>query len=62
MVVDVIFEKDNVRFEIPNLYATYGGGIFEGKIDSNGIKGAFKFKGKVGDQENLIRRRSYWDR
>lgn len=62
MVVDVFFDKDNVRFEIPKSYTEYGGGIFEGKIDSKGIKGAFRFKGKVGDQETLVHGRSYWDK
>jgi hypothetical protein len=62
MVVDVIFEKDTVKFEIPNAYTLYGGGVFEGKIDSKGIKGRFRFKGKAGDQESLVRGRSYWDK
>jgi hypothetical protein len=62
MMVAVSFDKDNVRFEIPSSYTEYGGGVFEGKIDSKGIKGKFKFNGVVGDQENLFRGRSYWDK
>jgi hypothetical protein len=61
MVVDVLFEKDKVRFEIPKSYKNYGGGLFDGKIDSKGIRGTFRFNGTAGDQENLLRRPSYWD-
>jgi hypothetical protein len=62
MVVDVFFEKDRVRFEIPKSYPQYGGGVFEGQIDSRGIRGAFKFGEVKGNQENLVRGRSYWDK
>ena len=62
MIVDVSFEKDTERFEIPKTYSEYGGGIFEGKISSKGIRGAFKFNGVPGDRENLIRKSSYWDK
>jgi len=62
MVVDVFFEKDNVKFEIPKSYSIYGGGVFEGKIDSKGIKGALRFEGTEGDKEILTRGRGYWDK
>jgi hypothetical protein len=62
MVVDVILERDKVRFEIPEFYPQYGGGLFEGRIDSRGIKGVFTFGGVRGSEETLIRGRSYWDR
>jgi len=62
MVVDVLFEKDRVRFKIPESYPEYGGGVFEGQIDAKGISGAFTFRGVRGDKENLIRGRSYWDK
>jgi len=35
MVVDVFFEKDKVRFAIPKSYPQYGGGVFEGQVDSS---------------------------
>jgi hypothetical protein len=62
MFVEVFFEKDNVKFEIPKSYSTYGGGVFEGKIDSKGIKGTLRFKGTEGDKEVLTRKRGYWDK
>ncbi|MGH7404426.1 MAG: hypothetical protein ACREJA_00910 [Candidatus Methylomirabilales bacterium] len=62
MVVDVFFEKDVIRFEIPKTYAVYGGARFEGKIDAKGIKGAFRYQTHVGDPEYLVRGPSYWDR
>jgi len=62
MIVEVFFEKDNVRFQIPNTYSEYGGEIFEGKISSKGIRGAFRSKGETGNRENLIRKCSYWDK
>jgi hypothetical protein len=61
MVVDVFFEGDRVKFQIPSSYKSYGGGVFEGTIDSHGIKGRLSFKGGAGDNETLIRRHSYWD-
>jgi hypothetical protein len=62
MVVDVSFEKDNVKFEIPKAYSVYGGGVFEGKIDSKGIKGTLRFKETEGEKEILTRGRGYWDK
>lgn len=62
MVVDVFFEKDKVKFEVPKSYPQYGGGVFEGQIDTTGIRGAFVFGGVRGDQEHLVRGRSYWDK
>ena len=62
MVVDVFFEKDNVKFEIPKSYSVYGGGVFEGKIGSKEIKGALRFKGTEGDKEILTRGQGYWDK
>ena len=61
MVVDILFDKAHIKFQIPNSYKTYGGGGFEGTINSNGIKGRLSFKGGAGDNETLIRRHSYWD-
>src|SRR5437867_12576689 len=34
IVVDVSFDKNKVKFEIPASYPIYGGGIFEGTIDA----------------------------
>ena len=62
MVVNVIFEKNTVRFHIPTSYPIYGGGTFEGKIDPQKIRGRFRFDGKAWDQEDLTRGRSYWDK
>jgi len=62
MVVDILFDKDKVRFEIPGSYAVYGGGIFDGKIDSKGIKGTIKFKSGGEDEWDLKRNYSYWDK
>ncbi|MDZ4339943.1 MAG: hypothetical protein U1B94_06985 [candidate division NC10 bacterium] len=62
MVVDVFFEKDVIKFEIPKAYAVYGGAKFEGKIDGKGIKGAFRYETHMGDAEYLVRRPSYWDK
>ena len=61
MVVDVFFERDRIKFQIPGSYKSYGGGVFEGAIDAHGIKGRLSFKGGAGDDETLIRRHSYWD-
>jgi hypothetical protein len=62
MVVDVLFDKDQVKFKIPESYSLYGGGLFEGKIDSKGLSGAFTFRGVKGDKEILLRGCSYWDK
>ena len=62
MVVDVLFDRDHVKFKIPESYSLYGGGLFEGKIDSKGISGAFTFSGVRGDKEVLLRGCSYWDK
>ena len=63
ILVQVVFDQSNsVRFEIPSSSPSYGGGVFDGKIDSLGIKGVLRLKGGV---ENLIkwkRGRSYWDK
>ncbi|TMI23115.1 hypothetical protein E6H36_11440 [Candidatus Bathyarchaeota archaeon] len=61
MVVDVFFQGDRVKFQIPSSYKSYGGGVFEGTIDSHGMKGRLSFKGGTGDNETSIRRHSYWD-
>ena len=62
MLVDVFFDKNQIRFEIPSSYPTYGGGVFEGKIDDNGIRGVFKFKGGADNPVKWKRSRSYWDK
>src|SRR5207247_9716791 len=62
MLVDVLFDKDQVKFKIPESYSQYGGGVFEGKIDSKGLSGAFTFRGVRGEKENLIRGCGYWDK
>jgi hypothetical protein len=62
MVVDVQLRKNNtIRFNIPVSYPFYGGGTFEGMVDSKGITGRFTFVGATGDPERLVRGRSYWD-
>jgi hypothetical protein len=62
MVVDVQLRKNNtIRFNIPVSYPFYGGGTFEGMVDSKGITGRFTFVGASGDPERLVRGRSYWD-
>jgi hypothetical protein len=62
MVVDVQLRKNNtIRFNIPVSYPFYGGGTFEGMVDSRGITGRFTFVGATGDPERLVRGRSYWD-
>ncbi len=62
MVVDVAVRKNNtIRFDIPASYPFYGGGTFEGTLDSKGITGRFTFRGVTGDLERLVRGRSYWD-
>jgi hypothetical protein len=62
MVVDVAVRKNNaIRFDIPASYPFYGGGTFEGTLDSKGITGRFTFGGVTGDLERLVRGRSYWD-
>ena len=55
MVVDVLFDKDQIKFKIPESYSQYGGGVFEGKIDSKELSGTFTFRGVRGDKEILIR-------
>ena len=62
MVVDVLFDKDQIKFKIPESYSQYGGGVFEGKIDSKELSGTFTFRGVRGDKEILIRGCSYWDK
>ena len=62
MVVDVAVRKHNaIRFNIPASYPFYGGGTFEGTLDSKGITGRFTYVGVTGDVERLVRGRSYWD-
>ena len=62
MVVDVAVRRNNtIRFDIPVGYPFYGGGTFEGTVDSKGITGRFTFTGVTGDVERLVRGRSYWD-
>ena len=62
MLVDVFFDKNQIRFEIPSSYPTYGGGVFEGKIDDKGIRGVLKFKGGADNSVKWVRGRSYWDK
>jgi len=40
----------------------YGGLAFEGTLDATGIRGHWIVKGKVGQEERLIRGPGYWDR
>jgi hypothetical protein len=62
MVVDVAVRRHNtIRFDIPASYPFYGGGTFEGTLDSTGITGRFTFRAVTGDLERLVRGRSYWD-
>lgn len=61
MIVDLAIEGTKVRFTIPATFEQYGGGTFEGTIDSRGILGRFTIKGVTGDPERLLRGRSYWD-
>ena len=62
MVVDVQLRRNNtIRFNIPVSYPFYGGGTFEGRVDSKGITGDFTFVGVTGNPERLVRGRSYWD-
>ncbi len=62
MVVDVAVRKNNaIHFSIPASYPFYGGGTFEGTLDSKGITGRFTFVGVTGDVARLVRGRSYWD-
>jgi hypothetical protein len=61
MLVGIQIEKENISFEIPKAYSIYGGMIFQGKFDENGITGSFISGGKPGNPEKLIRKPSYWD-
>jgi hypothetical protein len=62
MVVDGQLRRNNtIRFNIPVSYPFYGGGTFEGRVDSKGITGDFTFVGVTGNPERLVRGRSYWD-
>ena len=62
MVVDVQLRRNNtIRFNTPVSYPFYGGGTFEGRVDSKGITGDFTFVGVTGNPERLVRGRSYWD-
>jgi hypothetical protein len=62
MVFDVIFDGDRIKFEIPSSYPIYGSGVFEGQIDTRGIRGVLRFKGGAANRVNWKRGRSYWDR
>ena len=62
MVVDVLVKDKKITFNIPRSYGSYGGGSFEGKLSPKGIRGRFTFGDAVGDEEFLVRGRSYWDR
>jgi len=61
MAVDVECDGASVKFTGPDVYRVYGGGVFEGTLDSKGIKGRFRFKGEDGDLETLHRGRGYWE-
>jgi hypothetical protein len=61
MVVEIQFDKENMRFDIPKSYPDCGGTTFLGKIEKNGITGNLLTKGKRGDLEASARRHSYWD-
>ncbi len=62
MVVDVIVEKNKIRFRIPNSYPIYGGGTFEGVIEPAAIRGQFTFGEAVNEEISLKRERGYWDK
>jgi len=62
MVVDVNFDKDKIRFDIPASYSDYGGGSFEGTIDASGIKGVLTFKEGGSNNIRWKKGRGYWDR
>ena len=62
MIVDVRIEGDKVSFVIPDSYARYGGGKFEGRLDAQAIRGRFTIGGIVGDEQRLRRGRGYWDK
>ena len=61
MVVDVIVEQSKIRFRIPNSYPIYGGGTFEGVIESAAIRGKFTFGEALNEEISLKRGRGYWD-
>lgn len=61
MLVDVSFHKNKVTFTIPTNYTPYGGGIFNGTIDTRHIRGVLKFKNGAETELTLPRKHSYWD-
>ena len=62
MVVDVIVEKNKIRFRTPNSYPIYGGGTFEGVIEPAAIRGHFTFGEAVNEGISLKREHGYWDK
>lgn len=59
ILVPVFFDKQKVRFEIPDP-SSYAGG-FEGRIDTYGISGVLKFKSGGQMELRLPRKNSYWE-